>query len=816
MSLNYEIIRYKQGLNTRILIHCIRQFKMHWHKELELLLVLKGEVQLIVNGIRHDLKEDDMFLVNPGQVHSTIGHGDNIIVAIQINMDSYDSTYPQMRDTVFEWPTADYMDKNPEFYAEMRSTIAQMVGEYRRSEKGYQIAVESYLNAILILILRNISHNQKNDTLINNKDLLRIQSIMKYVEEHYTEKISLEQISKNEFMSTYYLSHFFKAKMGIPFQEYLNYVRLNKAIMQLSKSKDNITDIALDCGFANVKSFNNAFREAYGTTPGEYRRANELKIREDSDRMSYMEFDSFQALSKLETYILKEHLQTKPLVQGKIISKITIDTSEKGTTFIKWKQLASVGRAYDCLRADLQVQIRLAKIELGIEYLRFHGIFSDEMRVVTRDKDGKLIFCWQYVDIVCDFLYGQGIHPIIDFTFMPQAISSKDITVFWYKGNIAKPNRIEEWQGLVHSYVTHCINRYGITEVRKWYFEIWNEPDYMWGGTTEDYYDLFKATALTLRSVDDELKITGPSVMSPKGENLSWVERFIGFVNEEKLSLDVFSYHIYGEDDYTMKNGSIVPQLGDKEYFTSSIEEFERYIERLEVPVKEVFITEYNISAMHRNYLLDTMFAACHMLYNFIKNHNKVNGIVTWTLSDIFEEDDEPDGPFYGGFGMITKEGIRKPTWYAQKFLSQLGDEVLQQEEEYIVTRRGEDIQILAFSYAFYDDLYRAGDRSLLTFDHRNDVFGSKDDLQFHFDFNKINGLYEKREYILDREHGSAYDIYERMGLYDNLSAEDVTYLSSMARPHIKVNTISVHNELTIDMHIPPHGICMIQLKKLY
>lgn len=164
----------------------------------------------------------------------------------------------------------------------------------------------------------------------------------------------------------------------------------------------------------------------------------------------------------------------------------------------------------------------------------------------------------------------------------------------------------------------------------------------------------------------------------------------------------------------------------------------------------------------------------------------------------------------------MTLEGIRKPTWYAQWFLSQLGDEILQQEEEYIITKKKEDIQILAFSYAYYDDMYRLGDRSLVTFHSRYNVFEYKNEKKFSFIISNLLGRYEIREYVLNREQGSAYDVYDRMGSPSELSEEDVVYLKGMSRPQMAVRTVSAEGELKLECQIPPHGIHMILLNKLY
>jgi xylan 1,4-beta-xylosidase len=101
-----------------------------------------------------------------------------------------------------------------------------------------------------------------------------------------------------------------------------------------------------------------------------------------------------------------------------------------------WKNLITVGRAAELLRADLQAHVRRGQSDVGWKACRFHGIFHDDMRVVHRDANGNLHFCWTYVDQVIDFLLSVGLKPFLQFGAMPSALASGSKTIFDWKMNV--------------------------------------------------------------------------------------------------------------------------------------------------------------------------------------------------------------------------------------------------------------------------------------------------------------------------------------------------------------------------------------------
>jgi beta-xylosidase len=119
------------------------------------------------------------------------------------------------------------------------------------------------------------------------------------------------------------------------------------------------------------------------------------------------------------------------------------------------------------LCADWQRQLTIAHRECGFEYIRMHGLFTDDM-AVYRDY-GKPEYNWQYVDELYDFLHSIGMKPFVELGFMPEGLASGSKTIFWWKGNVTPPKDMNKWADLIRAFVVHERERYGDAEVRTWY-----------------------------------------------------------------------------------------------------------------------------------------------------------------------------------------------------------------------------------------------------------------------------------------------------------------------------------------------------------
>ena len=115
------------------------------------------------------------------------------------------------------------------------------------------------------------------------------------------------------------------------------------------------------------------------------------------------------------------------------------------------------------------------------------------------------------MDQIYDGLLASGVRPFVELSFMPRALASKDVRhTFWYHPVIAPPKDYRRWDALIEALARHLVERYGIDEVRQWYFEVWNEPNLdFWAGSPrqQTYWTLYEHTARALKLHDQGVRV---------------------------------------------------------------------------------------------------------------------------------------------------------------------------------------------------------------------------------------------------------------------------------------------------------------------
>ena len=211
-----------------------------------------------------------------------------------------------------------------------------------------------------------------------------------------------------------------------------------------------------------------------------------------------------------------------------------------------WEHTVGSGHATLTLRADWQAQMRRAHAELGFRHVRFHGLLSDDMGTLIGEGD-TLFYSFFNADQSFDFLLSIGMKPFVELSFMPSVLASGDKTAFHYRANVTSPKDYGQWAVLIRKLVAHWAERYGLAEIRQWFFEVWNEPnlDAFGSGKQDDYFTLYRYTAQAIKSVDGELKVGGPATAAN-----AWIDDFIGFCAKENLAADFISTHHYPTDAF--------------------------------------------------------------------------------------------------------------------------------------------------------------------------------------------------------------------------------------------------------------------------
>lgn len=493
-------------------------------------------------------------------------------------------------------------------------------------------------------------------------------------------------------------------------------------------------------------------------------------------------------------------------------TEITVNLKKDGTGYKPhWKTLITAGRASEGLYADWREQLKKVQKEIGFEYIRFHGIFNDDMMVYHEYPNGDPLYNWQYIDSLFDFLLSINIRPILELSFTPHDMRSGEQTIFWWKGNVTPPKDYKKWADLVSALVNHCINRYGMEEIRKWYFEVWNEANItpFWSGTQDDYFRLYNVTVKAIKDINPDFKVGGPATSSSDTEECPWIREFLEYCEKEQLPVDFVSTHPYPNSYPLFDYGK--PCYKDENGTYDSLKWLEKTIHATPYKGCEVHLTEWNSSPNCRDLVHDTAFMAPFIIQNNIRAIGLTDSIGFWDFTDIFEEGGLGATVFHGGFGLINVQGLEKPAYHGYWFLSRLGDKLLEKGDNYIVTRKDERVQVLMWNYCHYNDEFANGNPEKLTEYDRYRIFREQEDVHFKLNPEETDGQYKVIQYVFDREHGSVYDNWMRNGHPACPDAEEIEILKSGMKPVGSIFYPDSQECSSIDICIKPHGVTFLE-----
>jgi xylan 1,4-beta-xylosidase len=351
--------------------------------------------------------------------------------------------------------------------------------------------------------------------------------------------------------------------------------------------------------------------------------------------------------------------------------KVEVDLSRAGAPVDRFFDL-SVGSDFPgtLIRPDSQAQLATTTKELGFRYIRFHAIFHDVLGTV-RETNGKISYDWSKIDQLYDGLLAKHIRPFVELGFTPNAMLTSEQTIFYWKGNTSHP-KPAAWRDLIDTFVRHLRERYGAEEVRSWYFEVWNEPnlDGFWEGADKPaYFALYDLTAKTIKAIDPALRVGGPSTAGA-----AWVPEFLEHVAKNGVPVDFVTTHTYGVDGgFLDEQGKADTKLSPSpDAIIGDVRRVREQIQASRFPGLPLFFSEWSTSYTPRDFVHDSYISAPYILTKLKAVQGLAQGMSYWTYSDLFEEPGPPPTPFHGGFGLMNREGIRKPAWFAYRYLHAL------------------------------------------------------------------------------------------------------------------------------------------------
>lgn len=786
----------------------------HFHQEVELVYVMEGELRLYVMEREYHLKRGDICVINSNEEHRIETQGEIMTAHLFITYSLIRSVYNGVSSFFFCNSTSE----DDERYEKLRELLNQLLKrkmfcEKEAEEEQHEYEYLSVFYKVLGYLTSNFIKKAKTDAgmSMQQKSQMRTLQINEYIMNNYNQPISLKSLADTLYLSEGYLSRYFKKIYNMSFSAYLRQVRLSHAMSELLYTDKAILQIALDNGFSSISFFNKVFKEEYGKSPSHIRNsAKEMEKKEE-------DMDSLVLNQKLEKFIYSMEEEQESKKRAKIIRKtFQVEDGEKIPQF--WNTAINIGQASDLQNHEVRKQILRMKDSMHFRYIRFWSLFSDRMIMRNDEEIGQYNFT--KLDNILDFLVENGLKPFFDMEEKIKRVNRTDKDFLLYEEKNNKVDSLQIWEEFIRQLIMHLVRRYGIEEVNTWKMEVIFDGYCLKGiDPTDSFFQIFKCTYSIIKKHAPHMEIGGCGFfpdylchLEKRGMNF-WEE----WIRRAPLP-DFFSFMIYAYEADPEGKERFGKKSEDPDYLKNSIRKIRAELIQHGLSGQKIYITEWNLTVSDRNKLNDHCFHGAYVMKNIIDVFGEIDMLCYFTGTDIYTEYYDTVCLMHGGEGLLTRDGIAKPSGFAFRFLKKLKPYFIDKTENCLLTTdRRNQYSLVCHNMKNLNYMYYLQSEETLEWDKLWKNFDEWNPLTLKLCIKGVeNGNYQMTIQKINEKSGSIQDIWADLEYIQDLSDSEIKYLHRATVPRMIIRKFCVEDEcIEIELRMRPNEIGYINLEKM-
>ena len=786
----------------------------HFHQEVELVYVMEGELRLYVMEREYHLKRGDICVINSNEEHRIETQGEITTAHLFITYSLIRSVYNGVSSFFFCNSTSE----DDERYEKLRELLNQLLKrkmfcEKEAEEEQHEYEYLSVFYKVLGYLTSNFIKKAKTDAgmSMQQKSQMRTLQINEYIMNNYNQPISLKSLADTLYLSEGYLSRYLKKIYNMSFSAYLRQVRLSHAMSELLYTDKAILQIALDNGFSSISFFNKVFKEEYGKSPSHIRNsAKEMEKKEE-------DMDSLVLNQKLEKFIYSMEEEQESKKRAKIIRKtFQVEDGEKIPQF--WNTAINIGQASDLQNHEVRKQILRMKDSMHFRYIRFWSLFSDRMIMRNDEEIGQYNFT--KLDNILDFLVENGLKPFFDMEEKIKRVNRTDKDFLLYEEKNNKVDSLQIWEEFIRQLIMHLVRRYGIEEVNTWKMEVIFDGYCLKGiDPTDSFFQIFKCTYSIIKKHAPHMEIGGCGFfpdylchLEKRGMNF-WEE----WIRRAPLP-DFFSFMIYAYEADPEGKERFGKKSEDPDYLKNSIRKIRAELIQHGLSGQKIYITEWNLTVSDRNKLNDHCFHGAYVMKNIIDVFGEIDMLCYFTGTDIYTEYYDTVWLMHGGEGLLTRDGIAKPSGFAFRFLKKLKPYFIDKTENCLLTTdRRNQYSLVCHNMKNLNYMYYLQSEEPLEWDKLWKNFDEWNPLTLKLCIKGVeNGNYQMTIQKINEKSGSIQDIWADLEYIQDLSDSEIKYLHRATVPRMIIRKFCVEDEcIEIELRMRPNEIGYINLEKM-
>ena len=774
--------------------------------DLIVLYVLEGEMWVSYYGDRLRMKKDDILLINSGMEYGISGIRDAIYGTASFSI----GIISQIMDKKSLMLYADSVRDVLHTYQDLRDILREMTAEYILHANKTRAAMDSLMLKLLNCLIENYQLRQGQIEADENDTDARMRQMMQYIINHIQDEINLSDLANEMFVSTSTLSRIFKKSTGMYFTDYVMRLRVRTSLGLLRTSEQNLTQIAMNCGFSTSAAFNRSFKKVIGMMPSEYRKKYQIPAESEEQE-------------KKEDLEIREKLRKSGYQYSRQDNRkeYELNLSDLCPSAYKqvWNRCINIGSFFEMSRANTQFHVVYLQEHLHFEYIRVWNLFSEKMMVSDGMTFGRYNF--DLINQVLDFMVVHHLKPFLDLGRRPDtAIRSQGKEIYYREEYIHFVSK-EIWRDALRAFLDNVISRYGLEEVDGWIFELTRdyhtEENRIYDDENYDFFDVWKITHAAVHEKIPGALLGGISTVI--GLDREFAAKFFKRCVKENYRPDFVSFFLYPYESVSVSDGKVLQRV-----VTSNMQFEQEQVLQMKSLMKEagleecrLFLTEWNNSIGNRNYLNDSCFRAAYLSAKTVELWGMTDMMAVMGGTDWVSSYYDTNKVLNGGVGLLTKDTIGKPAFYAFAFLEHMGNQFLSKGDHYLLTKNGNgDMYLLVYHFCWFQ-------QNRFMSDDEVDLghIRYKDERKLEIKF-LLRGMTERGEYAvkkrsLNKQSGSILDEWSRLGYETKLNREDVKYLRAISVPRIEMERVvtNAFRDLEIEVELEPQEVVLLHIYKI-
>ena len=777
--------------------------------DLVIMYMLDGEMNVTYFGDTLRMRKEDILLINSGVEYEISGIRDAIYGVATYSIDMISRIMEGRSLMLYANSVRDSMHS----YQNLRDILQDMTAEYIMHTHQTSAAMDSMMLSLLNCLIENYQLHQGQIEADHSDTDLRMRQMMQYIISHIHEEMSLSDLAGEMFVSTSTLSRMFKKSTGMYFADYVMRLRVRTSLEYLRYSDQNLTQIAMNCGFSTSSAFNRSFKKVTGMMPSEYRKNYQVtaEARQEENR---------------NEQIIREELRKKGYQYNRLDLKeeVTLNMNDLNPSYYKhvWSECINIGSFYEMSRANIQFHVLHLQEQLHFRYVRVWNIFSEKMMVSDGVTVGQYNF--DLINQVLVFLVSRHIKPFIDLGRRPDtAIRAQGVEIYYKEEGVRFESR-EVWEDLVKAFLGEIVLRYGAEEISGWIFELTRDFHTkelkQYEDKNYDFYEVWKFMYTQIHRQIPGAKFGGISTVIESDRDFA--ENFFKRCANDGYLPDFVSFFLYPyeivRDEKEEKLRRMTTIHMDLE--AERVREMKALMNRVGLGDRRLYLTEWNNSIVNRNYLNDSCFRAAYIVAKSIELWGEADMMSVMAGSDWGSSHIDTNRILNGGIGLLTKDMIAKPAFYALSFLEHMGTHYLSRGDHYLLTKKGRnDYYLLCHNFSWFR-------QDAVTDSERVDLdkirmirYEDERILELKMIIKCLSdpGEYTVKKRFLNKHSGSVLDEWGKLGFEARLNRDDVKYLQAISVPRIEMERIMTtpSGNLEIELKLQPGNVVLLHIYKV-